>query len=45
VYAPAVRAAGAAGYLAKGSAPEAIAAAVAAVLRAPVASPETSLPR
>ena len=44
-YAPAVCAAGAAGYLAKGSAPEAIAAAVAAVLRAPVASPETSLPR
>jgi DNA-binding NarL/FixJ family response regulator len=42
-YGPAVRAAGAAGYVAKGSAPEAIVAAVAAVLPAPLgASPESS---
>jgi DNA-binding NarL/FixJ family response regulator len=37
-YGPAVRAAGAAGYVAKGSAPEAIAAAVAAVLPAGLAA-------
>jgi DNA-binding NarL/FixJ family response regulator len=45
-YGAAVRAAGAAGYLAKGSSPETIAAAVAAILPAEGANtPETSTPR